>query len=134
MLRIPDFPVHHRGVVWESGRRGCNVFVAWNDEKCDVFVFHQERLSGNIAYDIILIFNENWQILGSSIIRLCTIPIANEQNPLYLQGSELILLNSSSRLATLNIPQLGLDPNTQLSSMSRDDLLSALEISLAIGR
>lgn len=47
MLRIPDFPVHHRGLLWESASQINHVFVAWSDEKLDVYVYHAERLTGN---------------------------------------------------------------------------------------
>lgn len=61
-------------------------------------------------------------------------PIANGQSPLLLHGSELTLLTASSKLTTINIPQLGLDQNLRLNSMSREELLSVLEFSLAVGR
>lgn len=46
LLRIPDFPVHQRGLLWESASRTSNVFIAWNDAKLDIFVYHSERLTG----------------------------------------------------------------------------------------
>lgn len=46
LLRIPDFPVHQRGLLWESASRTSNVFIAWNDTKLDIFVYHSERLTG----------------------------------------------------------------------------------------
>lgn len=46
LLRIPDFPVHHRGLLWESASRTNNIFVTWSEEKADVFVYHAERLTG----------------------------------------------------------------------------------------
>lgn len=48
LLRIPDFPVHQRGLLWESVSRTSNVFIVWNEEKLDVFVYHSERLTGSL--------------------------------------------------------------------------------------
>lgn len=46
LLRIPEFPNQTRGVLWESSNRSANVFMAWNTEQMDVYVYHPERLSG----------------------------------------------------------------------------------------
>ncbi|EFX73748.1 hypothetical protein DAPPUDRAFT_324995 [Daphnia pulex] len=116
LLRIPDFPVHHRGLLWESASRISHVFVAWSDEKLDVFVYHAERLT------------------GSCIIRLCSSPLASGHTPLLLQGPDLLLLTASSKLTTLFIPELGIGSNGKLSSLSRNELLNALQFSLAMGK
>ncbi|KZS07049.1 Outer segment 6 [Daphnia magna] len=116
LLRIPDFPVHHRGLLWESASQINHVFVAWSDEKLDVYVYHAERLT------------------GSCIIRLCSTALASGHTPLLLQGPELLMLTASSKLTTLFIPELGISSGGKLSSMSRNELINALQFSLAMGK
>lgn len=61
-------------------------------------------------------------------------PVATGQTPVLLQGPELLLLTASSKLTTFLIPELGLGSSGQLSSMSRKELLAAMEFSLALGK
>lgn len=128
--------MHHRGLVWESASRISNIFVAWSDEKLDVFVYHAERLTGEKCSqlsDFIAVLTSIF-FKGSCIIRLCSSPIASGQTPLLLQGPELLLLTVSSKLTTLLIPELGIGSSGKLPSMSRNELSNALQFSLAIGK
>jgi len=46
LLRIPDFPVHYRGLLWDSSSQMANVFLVWTDSQTDIFVYQAERLTG----------------------------------------------------------------------------------------
>ena len=116
LLRIPKLAVHQKGVLWESTAFTKNVFISWNSETIDVLVYHAERLS------------------GSDITYLCSVPVATGQIPLLLQGPELICLTASSKLMTVVIPELAAGSSSKLSSMTHDEQLKAMQLTLTLGK
>jgi len=137
-LRIPEFPTQTRGVLWESSSRSANVFMAWSTEQMDVYVYHPERLSGKNAFSktrfTSFLMTSTTNLIGSSIVRLCSSPIGTGQTPLLLHGAELVMLTASSKLTTLLVAELDIGSNGKLASMSRDELLNALQISLGVAK
>lgn len=72
--------------------------------------------------------------IGNHVTRVCSFSIPTGQTPLLLQGPELMLLSSSSKLTTFFVNQLGIASTSKLKNSSRQQLIDELKFALMAGR